>query len=319
MPYLKPATPADLLDRIAARYRGDGLTLDDRSRLVVHVIAGEFGVHPNSIYIWAKRYGWRRPSWYEARRPKRRGSGGTAAQVGAALLAAIVRAADAGAPCPSNVAFARQLGSSTECITLQLRQLYRDGAVVSETRGPMRRLVLKDGRATAFTRLTCSREPQLFRVDTVERTPRPNLGDRLDRVLTARVRQGLPMPGNAELGEAIGCAALSVRRLLNQRVAAGAFKVELAGRDRRVVLPDGRATPWAAQLARAPFVDPTVRAAIAALRRCSDVTVYDMAIRTCGAWGLAWFLNGRTVSRDELLAAAAARQARALEQRQVAA
>jgi hypothetical protein len=307
----------DLLARIAARYRGEGLTEADRQRLVVHVIAADFGVHPNSIYIWVKRYGWQRPVWYQVRRPMRI-AWGTSAKVGAALLAAIVRTADAGEPCPSNVAFARQLGASTECVVKELRQLYRAGTVTSEARGPVRRLILKDGRATAFTRLARTRAPHQFHVDAVERRSRPNLDERLDRVLELRVRQGLPMPSNAELGEAIGCVATSARRVIARRVAAGAFKVELAGNERRLIFPDGRATPWPAQLARAPF-DPAVRDAVAALRRCGDVTVYDMAIRTCAAWGVAWFLNGRTVGRDELLAAAAARLARALEQRRVAA
>jgi DNA-binding Lrp family transcriptional regulator len=305
----------DLLTRIAARYRGQGLGEADGDRLVVQVIAADFGVHPNSIYIWAKRFRWRRPAWYVVRRPIRKRHG-TAARDRADLLAAITTCAASCAPCPSNVEFARRIGASVTTVSAQLRALRRAGAVASEHSGPCRRLVLRDGRTTGFTRLARTRAPHLFHV-AAERRSRPDFDDRLERLLRALAAEGRPVPGNAVIGEAIGCAPSTVRRVVSRRVRAGAFGLELRGNERRVGFPDGPCTPWLKQLA-GPVVDYAVGGAVRSLRQ-QGVVVYDLAVATGRAWGVAWFLDGRTVGRDDLLAVAAGRQARALEQLRAAA
>jgi hypothetical protein len=304
-------TAPDLLARIARRYRGQDLPPSEAHRMVAQVMAAEFGVHPNSIYLWAKRFGWKRPAWYLARRPKRE-PWGVGAKVRGRLLAAIERAAAAGVPCPSNAELARALGTSLRTITLQLVRLRRDGEIASQSNGPLRRLTLSDGRATGWTRLTRHRTPSLFHLalEEGERRSRPDLDARLAALLADLLAHERPLPGNPELGQALGCVASTVRRVIGRAVAAGKFRLELAGNDRRVIFADGAATPWPAQLA-GPVWDPVVRDALRALQR-QGVRVWDLAVHTGRAWGVAWSLDGRTVNRAELLAEDKARRLKAL-------
>jgi hypothetical protein len=304
------ATSPDLLARIARRYRGQDLPQSEAHRMVAQVMAVEFGVHPNSIYGWARRFGWKRPAWYLERRPKRE-PWGVGAKVRARLLEAIERAAD-GTPCPSNAELARALGTSLRTITLQLVRLRRDGAIASQSNGPLRRLTLSDGRATGWTVLTRHRAPSLFHlaVEAGERRSRPDLDARLATLLADLLAHERPLPGNPELAQAMGCTASTVRRVIGRAVAAGKFRVDLAGNDRRVIFKDGAATPWPAQLA-GPVFDLAVRDALRALQR-QGVRVWDLAVHTGRAWGVAWTLDGRTVNRAELLAEDKARRRKAL-------
>lgn len=328
---------AELLARIRARYEGRDVGSDQGERLVGDAMAEEFGVHPNSIYAWAKRFTWRRPGWYLQKRPfrkKRRRN--TAAGLRSDVHKTLQAIAAAGAPCPTNIELALQLGCSAGGIVDALRELVAMGLVTSEIHGPARRLTLAEGR-TAWTALatlppkTMRPELRVARRLVYRIVPPPGLEpgalaherrSQRDAKLLDRLRQaadaGEAFPSDAVLGALVDVPKRSVWDLLKRLEDAGHLRMERSPNKRSAVLRCGRRVPWShtpppTRRGQATGIDIAAREAVRALQRMGKVT-FDVAVVSGRAWGVTWSVDGRLLGRDDLIADARARCAAALQQ-----
>lgn len=313
--------PGALLARVKARYEGrDGVGEDEGGRLVVDSMAQEFGVHANSIFGWARRFKWRRPDWYRARRPARKPAERKLSHLlPARLLAVLQQTAAAEAPCPTNAELALRLCCSGRGVVVALQALVAAGEVASEVDGPRRRLTLKDGARTDWT------PPVLER--RVRPTPEPagavlSAGERRSRqseqavlaALRAAADQGRPFPSDAVIGAAAGVRRRSVLSVLKRLEAAGAVAIERAPNKRRGTVADGAVLGWTATAVagRGNLPDLAAIEAVRALRRMGK-HVFDVAVVTGRAWGVTWSVDGRLYGRDALIAYSRERRAVAME------
>jgi hypothetical protein len=284
-------------------------------------------VHPHTVDGWIKRFGWSRPPWYHKRTGRKPVQPGA---VGQALEKRIEAAAATGAALPDNFRLARELGCSIQGITTALRRLRESSEISSERSGPCRRLVLRDGRATAWSQVTPSygAEPDPGAADRPAR--RRLLPERVLEAIEGWASAGTAMPGDVAAGKAVGCSPSGFRRAVKKLREAGKVTAEHTPHRRRFVLPDGRATGWsvpqlrmkpleAARIRALPAVrrspaplDLAVEEAVRALRRQGPV-VFDLSVVTHCAPGVAWSVDGRTMNRAQLLAEAADRNARAMQ------
>ena len=315
-------------------YEGRGLSEADLPRMSGEKIAAAFDVHPHSIDAWAKRWAWRRPAWYRVSRAWQvKGSERSQVELRAELLG-LVRAAT-GQPCPSNVVLARALRISGGTIVAQLRRAVAAGDLSSETRGPYRRLTLRDGATTGWTEKINGREtavvlgiPGNFRRGDPpggERRSREfkTAGQLVLRLLRRAAEWGQACPGNGMLAQAAGCAKATVGRVLRKLQASGKFTIErrtLAGQrpDRRIRFADGPVTDWTAGADARGGIDYAVQDAERALRR-QGLVVFDVAVHTGRGWGIAWSIDGKVVGRAELVAFASQRTSKAMADLQVSA
>lgn len=316
------------------------LTAADCFRMGGGEIARALDVHPHTVDNWILKFGWVRPPWYHKVKPRYPAGRGV---VPALLRKAIEQALASGESLPDNWRLARQFGCSLQAVSHALRGLCRAGEVRTERNGPLRRLVLKDGRATAWSKLQGMRrdcdETDLPEARTIKgasrRVVEPVAEPVGRRPLSARIlaavgqwaAEGRPMPTDGEAGEAVGCSRSTFGRALNRLRLRGKLEIENQNRNRRRVrLPDGRQTDWTAlppprppappKPVRRAFVaaapDLVVDEAVRSLRRQGPV-VFDLSVVTDCAPGVAWSVDGRTMTRDELLAEAARRNAQAIE------
>jgi hypothetical protein len=323
--------PAALVERARRLYTGVDpdtrapLTEADVHRMTGEAIARACDVHPHTVDGWIRRFAWSRPPWYRQPSGRRKTPPGA---VMTKMRAAIEASASAGTALPHNFQLAQDFGCSIQAVRWCLRRLRDDGELVSERDGPRRRLVLKDGRTTGWTALPLG-EGVVVRGTTVERR---SLGARVLAAVTGWAAQGRPMPSDEQGGRLIGCDPSSFRRELQRLRQTGKLTVEHppGGQGRRFVLPDGTATGWSVGQFRTKPVDTlrlralrpsrggvapldlAVEEAVRSLRRQGPV-VYDLAVVTGCAPGVAWSVDGRTMNRDQLLAAAAAGNARAMQ------
>lgn len=308
-------------------YEGRGLGEGDLPRMSGAAIAAAFDVHPHSIDCWAKRWTWQRPAWYRvARTWQVKRSERSQDQLRAELLA-LVRAA-AGKPCPSNVVLSRALRISSGTIVAQLRRAVAVGDLSSETRGPYRRLTLRDGTRTEWTAKINGRETAVvlgIPRNGGERRSREfkTAGQLVLRLLRRAAEWGQACPDNQVLAQAGGCTKATVGRVLRKLHAEKKFTIErrtLPGQrpDRRIRFADGAITDWTAGADARGGIDYAVQDAERALRR-QGLVVFDAAVHTGRGWGIAWSIDGKMVGRSELVAIAADRAARAMQQLQAAA
>lgn len=315
-------------------YEGRGLSEADMARMSGAAIAAAFDVHPHSIDTWVKRWAWHRPAWYRVARPWQvKRSERSQVQLRAELLG-LVRAA-AGLPCPSNVALAHALRISTGTIVKQIRSAVAAGDLSSESRGPYRRLTLRDGTATGWTAKINGREtavvlgiPSCFRRGDPPRGERRSrefktAGQLVLRLLRRGAEWSQACPGNLVMADAAGCTKATIGRLLRKLQADGKFTIErrtLPGQrpDRRIRFADGPVTDWTAGADARGGIDYAVQDAERALRR-QGLVVFDVAVHTGRGWGIAWSIDGKVVGRGELVAIAAQRAAKAMADLQVSA
>lgn len=315
---VEPVYDATLLGRIRARYEGrDGIAEADGHRLVVEVMSRDFGVHANSIYGWAKSFGWRRPAWYLKRRPKRPNVKGQPVRV--RLLARLGELAGAGAPVPSNRQLAPRFGCSSSGVVHALRALHRRAEIRSETKGPLRRF--KVGAAwTAWSLAPQDPRPRRTR-PSLERPPalagerRSAAATRDAQVLAVLQRLaavGAAFPSDAEIGRLVKMPAGSVTRVLERLVGRAALAIESRPPNlRRATLADRTALGWSTGRGNRPVIDLAVIDAGRALRRMGR-HVFDVAVVTGCAWGVTWSVDGKLLGRDDLIALARERRAAAL-------
>lgn len=323
--------PAALVQRAKRLYTGidpdTGAPLGaaDAHRMTGEAIAIACDVHPNTVDGWIRRFCWRRPRWYRQQRGRRQTRPGA---VMAKLRAEIDAAATAGRALPDNFRLSLDLACSVQAVRWCLRRLRETGEIVSERDGPRRRLVLKDGRATGWPELPGSNAADR----AAARVPaeRRSLSARVLDAVTGWAREGRPMPTDAQGGALMRCWPSSFRRALYHLRETQQLTVEHRPGRRRFVLPDGTATGWsvaqertkpgeaATSLARPPVrlssapLDLVAEEAVRAMRRQGPV-VYDLAVVTGCAPGVAWSVDGRTMTRDQLVAEAARRNARAMQ------
>lgn len=308
------------LKEIRDLYEGRGLGEADLPRMSGAAIAAAFDVHPHSIDTWVKRWAWRRPAWYRVARPWQvKRSERSQDQLRAELLG-LVRAA-AGQPCPSNVVLSRALRISSGTIVVQLRQAVAAGDLLSETRGPYRRLTLRDGTRTEWTAKINGRETAVvlgIPGNGGERRSREfkTAGALVLRLLRRAAEWSQACPGNLVMADAAGCTKATVGRLLRKLQAENKFTIErrtLPGQrpDRRVRFADGPVTDWTAGADARGGIDYAVQDAERALRR-QGLVVFDVAVHTGRGWGIAWSIDGKVVGRAELVAIAAQRTAKAM-------
>lgn len=334
--------PEITIERARRLYTGvdpdtrQSLTEADCARMGGAAIAAAVGVHPHTVDAWIKRFCWRRPPWYHKRAGRKAVKPGAVAK---ALESRIENAASTGAALPDNFRLAREIGCSVQGVMAALRRLRQAGTLSSERNGPFRRLVLRDGCATGWSRLTPVYSATGYAVlgeapdDALPVDARARRSPVLERALDAIERwatAGEAMPGDPAGGKAIGCSPSAFRRALKKLRESGRVTVEHRPHRRRFILPDGRATGWSVpQLRMKPLdaarvralppvrftaapLDLAVEEAVRSLRRQGPV-VYDLAVVTGCAPGVAWSVDGRTMNRGQLLAEAARRNARAIE------
>lgn len=328
--------PEITIERARRLYTGvdpdtrQSLTEADCPRMAGAAIAEAVGVHPHTVDAWIKRFCWMRPPWYRKRAGRKPVQPGAVAKV---LESRIEEAAATGAALPDNFRLAREVGCSIQGVTAALRRLRRTGALSSERNGPFRRLVLRDGRATGWSQLTGDNAPSEGPDGGPDdkRPRRKTVVERVREAVEGWAASAEPMPGDPAGAKTVGCSPSAFRRALKALRETGALRVENRPHRRRFILPDGRATGWSVpQLRMKPLdtgrrhaprpvrftaapLDLAVEEAVRSLRRQGPV-VYDLAVVTGCAPGVAWSVDGRTMSRDQLLAEAARRNARAVEQ-----
>lgn len=324
---------SSLLERIKARYEGrDGVGPEEGYRLVADAIAGEFGVHPNSIYHWARIFGWERPAWFLERRPKRpRAATDATGPVRVRLLALLTELAAAGAAVPSNRVLAPRFACTASGIVNALRCLHDSGDVKSETKGPLRRF--RVGRAvTAWsvpplerrvrrTRPALAKAAKKDERRSSDRGPSPAeiLKDARERrdakllsLLKRLARTGQACPGDAEIARVARLPMGSVKHVLGRLAAAGELVLEFQPPNkRRVTLKDGAELGWSIGGAARPVIDVAAHDAVRALRRMGHV-VFDVAVVTGKAWGVSWSVDGKILGRAALIALADERRAAAI-------
>lgn len=300
------------------------LTPADSHRMTGLAIAQALDVHPHTVDGWIQRFAWSRPAWYRKASPR---FSTRPAGVPPRVAAAIERAAASGEALPDNWRLARTFGCSLQAVSHALRLMRKAGEIRSERDGPRRRLVLKDGRATAWTVLPVGVARQMTGSAPVER---PSLQARVLSAVTQWAAEKRPMPTDEEAGAAVGCSRWTFGRMLQALRVGGALDVEnLNSNRRRVHLPEGSRTDWTALPSRrasttspaskAPRpvhrsgpLDLAVDEAVRALRRQGPV-VFDLSVVTDCAPGVAWSVDSLTMTRAELLDEAARRNARAIE------
>ncbi len=331
--------PAALVQRAKRLYTGTDpdtgapLGAADAHRMTGEAIAIACDVHPNTVDGWIRRFCWRRPRWYRQQRGRRQTRPGA---VMAKLRAAIEEAASSGRALPDNFRLSLDLACSVQAVRWCLRRLRETGEIVSERDGPRRRLVLKDGRATGWPALPGSNAADR----AAARVPaeRRSLSARVLDAVTGWAREGRPMPTDAQGGALMRCCPSSFRRALYHLRETQQLTVEHRPGRRRFVLPDGTATGWSVaqvricagasrhpgrrdiatqcpggpSVLRAAPLDLVAEEAVRAMRRQGPV-VYDLAVVTGCAPGVAWSVDGRTMTRDQLVAEAARRNARAMQ------
>lgn len=326
--------PDALVERAMRLYTGvdpdtrGKLTVADVHRMTGEAIARACDVHPHTVDGWIRRFAWSRPLWYRQPSGRRKTPPGA---VMTKMRASIEAAASAGTALPHNFQLAREFGCSIQAVRWCLRRLRDDGELVSERDGPRRRLVLKDGRATGWSALPLG-ERVVVRGTTITTVDRRSLGARVLAAVTAWAAEGRPTPTDQQGGRLIGCDPSSFHRELQRLRQAGKLTVEHppGGQRRRFVLPDGTATAWSLGQFRTKPVDTVrlralrpvrpgaapldlaVEEAVRSLRRQGPV-VFDLAVVTGCAPGVAWSVDGRTMDRAQLLATAADRSARAMQ------
>jgi hypothetical protein len=325
---VEPVYDSTLLGRIRARYEGrDGVGEADGHRLVVDVMAREFGVHSNSIYLWAKTFGWRRPAWYLKRRPKRPNAKGKPVRV--RLLALLGELARSASPVPSNRALAPRFACSPSGIVHALRVLHQCGAIVSEAKGPLRRF--KVGAAwTAWSAAPIDPRPKHHR-PTLERpksmpSPAALAGERRSQrdatVLAALKRLaaiGAAFPSDADIARQARLPEGSVNDALKRLAGQGKLVIEhRPPNQRRATLSAhdgyiGGALGWSTGRGSRPVIDLAAIDAVRALQRMGR-TVFDVAVVTGCAWGVTWSVDGKLLGRDDLIAMARDKRASAIEQ-----
>ncbi|WP_289296492.1 hypothetical protein [uncultured Reyranella sp.] len=301
------------------------LTPSDAHRMTGLAIALALDVHPHTVDGWIQRFAWSRPAWYRKASP-RFSTRPTA--VPPKLRAAIEAAVTKGEPLPDNWRLARTFGCSLQAVSHALRIMRRAGEVRVERNGPSRRLVLKDGRATGWTELPRGGAP----------SPRSGIGIAVERrsraellleALAAWANEQRPMPSDVEGGELFGCNPSTFRKTLKLLRDTGKVTMENRPSRRRCRLSDGRATAWSVPQVRhkagvkppakssrrargAAPLDLVADEAVRSLRRQGPV-VFDLSVATDCAPGVAWSVDGKTMTRAELLAEAVRRNARAIE------
>ena len=315
--------PPEKVAAIRARYEGKGVDPADGPQIVVAELAAQFGVHANSIYIWAKRHCWRRPKWFRDRRPYRRYClmKNGAEEV---VLTEIRLRASFAAPCPTNEQLARELGCSVQTVQSVLRRLIGRQLVRVERRGPERRLLLADGRATLWTGQKARSALAMMARRDVAGVPQNMIASReaIIRLVREAAEAEAPFPSNSVIQERARCSRKTVTRILAELEAAGAFKVERRSSVRRAVYPDGVAHCWGSSSRAVPGVeaepmkpaaaiDLAVVEATRELRR-QRIVVFDTYVVTGGAPGRTWSVDGRKVDRQTLLEIAARRNAAAV-------
>lgn len=302
-----PATLASKADKIAeARrlYCGIGLTVDDCPRMIGDVIATGIGVHPHTLDAWIIKYKWRRPRWYRKRRPYPVRGDNLASMV----REEIERAASQGWAFPTNHVLARQINYSVTAVRLVLRDMVAAGEISTERDGPRRRLLLRDGRVTAWTVLAGAESPE---VALHTKAMRKQI--MLQAVAAAAIARAA-CPSNDTLATLAECRPYLASSLIQELAADGAYSIEHSrGNRRRAIFADGTATAWSAASNRKPrVIDYAATEAVTTLRRMGHASVFDVAVLTGNGWGVAWSVDGKSYDRAALIAYAAERRSDAL-------
>ncbi len=330
MPKVESVYESSLLERIRARYEGrdgpDGKPWlpEEGQRLVVEQIARDFGVHSNSVFHWARIFGWRRPAWYRQHRPKRPNANKAVGPVRVRLLAILAEAARRGGPVASNRQLAPVLACSSSGVVHALRVLLQRREIASEQKGPLRRFAV-DGEWTAWS--ASPRDPRPAIRPTLE-ARRHNLctaglsareeaarkrDDRVLAVLRRLAAAGEAFPSDVEIARLVRMPEGSVKNVLGRLCDRGDIAIERRPNRRRADFPDGAALGWSLGRDRRPAVDLAAADAVRALRRMGR-HVFDVAVVTGRAWGVSWSVDGRIMGRGALIAHAGERRSAALAQ-----